>query len=468
MSGIAGVWTGSAAEAPSTVDLMVSAIKHRGSQTRVEYVHTRKSAVALGCLWHEGTTGEIARSSNTITAITGSFYQMRTGRNARHVLLRLGQQAGGSDLRAVVAESGGFAGLVALAGKIYGFRDVNGLKPLYYARKRNVAAFASERKALWRLGLQDARPVPPGCIVRIGQNGVVKRQVLHFHKPRERKMTLERASAKLHLLLIASMRKITAHARGVCVAFSGGLDSAVTAAFAKRAGVELRAISVGLRGSPEISTVEKFAHQLGLNVSVEIFESESIEEYVRRVLWLIEEPNLMKLSVAIPLHWAAMVAARSGFQVMLCGQGSDELYGGYAKYANTLRLSGRRALINQLYRSVVESSQINYERDDQATSPFQVELRTPFADPDLIRFSLAIPSEFKVKDGGDTTRKWVLRDVAKAAGVPEEIVWRRKKAIQHGTGVEKAIIKLAKSRGYRPDEYLSKTFDEVRKLESMP
>jgi asparagine synthase (glutamine-hydrolysing) len=177
---------------------------------------------------------------------------------------------------------------------------------------------------------------------------------------------------------------------------------------------------------------------------------------------------MMKLSVAIPLHWAAMVAARRGYNVMLCGQGSDELYGGYSKYAQILRTRGRRGLRAQLYRSVVESSQVNYERDDQATSSFPVELRTPFADPDLIRFSLTIPSEFKVKDGDDVTRKWVLREVARRVGVPEDIVWRRKKAIQHGTGVEKAIIKLAKSRGVRPDEYISKTLEDIRGTESMP
>jgi asparagine synthase (glutamine-hydrolysing) len=252
------------------------------------------------------------------------------------------------------------------------------------------------------------------------------------------------------------------------VAFSGGLDSAVTAAIAKKEGVELQAVSVGLASASEVLTVEKFATQLGIHVTLETFPSDSIEEYVRRVLWLIEEPNLMKLSVAIPLHWAAMVAAQRGCKVMLCGQGSDELYGGYSKYATTLKMGGRRALTAHLYRSVVESSQVNYERDDQATSPFPVELRTPFADPDLIKFSLTIPTEFKVRDGDDATRKWVLRDVARRIGVPDDIVWRRKKAIQHGTGVEKAILKLAKSRGLKTDEYLSKTFEEVSSLETMP
>jgi asparagine synthase (glutamine-hydrolysing) len=237
---------------------------------------------------------------------------------------------------------------------------------------------------------------------------------------------------------------------------------------AKAVGMDIRAISVGLDDSPEILTVEKYANELGLPITRETFPLDSVEEYVRRVLWLIEEPNMMKLSVAIPLHWAANVAARCGYEVMLCGQGSDELYGGYNKYANTLRLHGRRALSDQLYKSVIESSTVNYERDDQATSTFPVELRTPFADPELIRFSLTIPSEFKVRDGNDVTRKWVLRDVARKVGMPEDIVWRRKKAIQHGTGVEKAILKLAKGYGLKPEEYLLKTFQEISMKSILP
>lgn len=448
---------------------MLGALKHRGSISRVEYIEDGKDCtIAMGCLSHAGTAQEIARSRTTITVLNGSFYRKPIARNAEHVLHRVNVLPTRTAIREVTSEIGGFSGLVTKGYALYAFRDVNGLRPLYYARSRRMTAFASERKALWRVGLKHPQAVPPGSAVSSSRYGVAESVMVQFRRPRERKVTFKQASATLRRLLSTSIRRITGQAGKVCVAFSGGLDSAVTAAMAKKAGVDVQAVSVGLVGSSEISTVEKFANELGLGITLETFDSGSIEEYVRRVLWLIEEPNMMKLSVAIPLHWAAKVAARCGCKVMLCGQGSDELYGGYSKYASILRRRGRRGLIAQLYRSVIESSQVNYERDDQATSPFPVELRTPFADPDLIRFSLTIPSEFKVKDGDDVTRKWVLRDVARRVGVPEDIVWRRKKAIQHGTGVAKAIIKLAKSRGLRPDEYLSKTFEEVRRMESMP
>jgi asparagine synthase (glutamine-hydrolysing) len=217
-----------------------------------------------------------------------------------------------------------------------------------------------------------------------------------------------------------------------------------------------------------LASVEKYARELDLPISVEPFEPSSLEDYVRRVVWLIEEPNLMKVSVAVPLHWAAMMAARRGCGVMLCGQGSDELYGGYFKYARTLDTKGRRALRNELYLSVIGASQVNYERDEQATAPFGIELRTPFADLDLVRFSLTIPSEFKVKAGNDLTRKWILRSVAESLGLHEDIVWRRKKAIQHGTGVENAIRKLARSRNLTVESYLAGIHAEVRASETMP
>ena len=176
----------------------------------------------------------------------------------------------------------------------------------------------------------------------------------------------------------------------------------------------------------------------------------------------------MKISIAVPFHWAAKVAASRGHSVMLCGQGSDELYGGYYKYAKTLDTKGHSALLAELHRSVVQAAEVNYERDEQATAPFDVELRTPFADLDVIRFSLKIPSDFKVKPGNDLTRKWVLRSVAKDLGLPDEIVWRRKKAIQHGTGVENAIRKLAKARGLTPDAYLAKIHEDTIEIDSMP
>lgn len=349
------------------------------------------------------------------------------------------------------------------------FRDLNGMKPLYLSHHKGTVAFASERKALWRIGLKVTERTHPGHLYSAAQRKLTEVRIGSLPRlPREVPMSLSRASVQLSSLLAKSIRRVTRKVDRVAVAFSGGLDSAVTAKLASLEDQKVQLISVGLPDSSELSTAERCAQDLGLPFTVETFAPTLLEEYVRRIVWLIEEPNLMKVSVAVPLHWAAMVAAKRGYRVMLCGQGSDELYGGYYKYARTLDEKGLRAVRAELYRSVLQASEVNYERDDQATAPLGVELRTPFADLDVIKFSLGIPTELKVKPGNDLTRKWVLREVAKRLALPDEIVWKRKKAIQHGTGVENAIRKLAKSRNLTSDEYLFQIHQDVIKLESMP
>ena len=469
MGAIVGLATSANSDPSGLAEEMLKALKHRGTVWKTLPIDgEREFALAIGCSSHPDAKPDIANSSKSIVAVNGSFYRRASTGNAGYVLRQIHASSVYNAIRRIECEIGGFSGLIAQRRLLTAFRDVNGLKPLYYARTARLTAFASERKALWRIGLNDPQPILPGYAYALSRRGLSKKRLVQFQRGTEKKMTLSHASAVLCRLVAKSIKRITHFNGKVAVAFSGGLDSALTAAMARKAGVELEAVSVGLLGSPELSTVEKFAKELGVPITVETFAPDSLEEYVRRVIWLIEERNLMKVSVAIPLHWAAMVAARRGCGLMLCGQGSDELYGGYYKYARTLDNKGRGALAAELYRSVLESSRVNYERDDQATSPFPIELRTPFADPDLIRFSLTIPLEFKVKEGNDLTRKWVLRNVAKMIGVPDDMVWRRKKAIQHGTGVENAIRKLGKSYGLTADDFLAKTYEEVKRMESMP
>ncbi len=420
---------------------------------------------AIGCASNDGLETHFLESDRCTLALNGSFFQRQNPVRFAH--RRLDKYTTHEAVSDLMSEPGECAALGLRQGRMFAFRDPNGLKPLYYAERRSLAAFASERKALWAMGFKDVKRVPPGNLLSISKLGIKRTRLFRFKNSQERPMTFEEARSYLTRHLKRSVRRITRTIDKAAVAFSGGLDSAVTAALAKN-DCEVELVSVGLTGSSELSTVEKYAREIDLPVSIEQFDPNSLEEYVRRVVWLIEEPNLMKVSVAVPLHWAAKVAARRGFTMMLCGQGSDELYGGYYKYAKILDTQGRSALVEALYQSVVDASQVNYERDEQATAPFGVELRTPFADLDLIRFSLTIPSEYKVRSGNDVTRKWVLRSVAEGLGLPHDIADRRKKAIQHGTGVENAIRKLAKTRNLTVESYLARIHAEVKDLESMP
>ena len=464
---IAAAFSGGGADTQALVETMLRSLRHRGANSKI--LRMSEVGVNLSAGYSSGSAREVHLFEHHMaaTVLDGSFFRIPHATRFAHKRLT-GKTSVPKAARTLVKEPGAFACAFMQKSKLFAFRDLNGLKPLYYARSRNLAAFASERKALWRVGLNDAMRVNPGHLYSATERNFSDTPLVHLPRPTVKSMNICQASSGLALLLKRSIRRITHGVDKIAVAFSGGLDSAITALLANKTRFNVEAVSVGLPASPELSTVEHFAKELDLPITIESFSLDSLEQYVRRVVWLIEEPNLMKVSVAVPLHWAAMVAAKRGCAIMLCGQGSDELYGGYYKYARTLDKRGRKALVAELYRSVVDSAQVNYERDDQATAPFGVELRTPFADLDVIRFSLSIPSEFKVRLGNDVTRKWVLRSVAKRVGLPEDMVWRRKKAIQHGTGVEGAIRKLAKERGLTAEAYLLRVHEEVIRMESMP
>jgi len=472
LGAIAGAFLKGQEDSGEIVRKMLTALRHRGTMIESAGMEGTKPSIfscTIATSSHDDGRYRFARRNSTALVLDGTFFEREPQEQASFALRHLSQGVPAKKiLRQLLIEPAAFASLALEGGRLFALRGINGMKPLYYGQARGLVAIASERKALWRIGLRDVGRLTPGALYSVGAGGVRSRTISRLPEPRSQKMSLRQASARLLRLLERATGRIIAGLDRVGVAFSGGLDSSVVAVLAKRLIPEIHLISVGLSGSVELADVERHARSIGLPIIVRAYDHGTLHHHVRRVVWLVEEPNLTKVSVAIPLHWAAETAAAHGLKVMLCGQGSDELYGGYFKYARTLKAEGRRALEAELYRSVVEASEVNYERDEQATSPFGMELRTPFADLDVIRFSLSIPSEFKVQTGDDTTRKWVLRDAAKRMGLPDALVWKRKKAIQHGTGVENAIRKIAKRRKLTVDEYLIRTHAEVINQESMP
>jgi asparagine synthase (glutamine-hydrolysing) len=68
----------------------------------------------------------------------------------------------------------------------------------------------------------------------------------------------------------------------------------------------------------------------------------------------------------------------------------------------------------------------------------------------------------KVRSPSDNIRKWILRDAAIKLGIPSAIAMRPKKAIQHASGVEKAIREIARKQGMLPSDYLEQRCQVIR------
>jgi len=248
----------------------------------------------------------------------------------------------------------------------------------------------------------------------------------------------------------------------LAVGFSGGVDSTVLAKITKDTGTNVLLVTVGLGQTSEMRKAESTAREIGLPIVVRSFSKSDAEQCLDRMLWLIEEPSLMKISIAMAMHWTAQTAIDNGRSVILLGQGSDELFGGYRRFATILGESGERAAEEAISGSIRDAHLVNYQRDDQAVSSLRAELRLPFATRKMIDIAMRVPLEMKVRSSSDNIRKWILREAAIRLGVPSAIAMRPKKAIQHASGVEKAIREISRKHRLSPSAYLEARLQTIR------
>jgi asparagine synthase (glutamine-hydrolysing) len=355
---------------------------------------------------------------------------------------------------------GSYAFSIADSDKLIVGRDSLGTTPLYYGENETTCALASERKALWKIGIKNAKSFPPGNLARIDAKGFAFQPIRIIRQPSIKSVNMESAAEHLQNLLTESMEKRVSDVKRVAVAFSGGLDSSVIAALAKLCEKEVHLISVGLTNQEEIRFAASIAEALNMPHHAQTYEIEHVKEILSKVLWLIEQPNIVNASIAIPFYWAAEVASQLGCHVMLAGQGGDELFGGYQRYLSKYRL-GVASVNEAMYHDVVCSYETNFQRDSQICAFHKVELRMPFIDSNVIEYALGLPINLKIESAEDSLRKRVLRKVAQNLKLPSSIVNRKKKAIQYATGVDKALRKLAKEEGLTLQKYIEQVFQKV-------
>ncbi len=367
----------------------------------------------------------------------------------------------GEGLSSLLLEGKGPFAITILSNRtILGGRDPVGTIPLYYGENEDLMAMASSKKMLWTIGLE-SRSLRPGSIVKISERGTSLELVRALAQPSLKEITLNEATLELDKLMADAVASRTRGLSGASLGFSGGIDSSILAHYLDQAGVDLDLICVGLEDSREFETAETAAEALDLPLRLEAFTAEDVEKDIDGVLWSIEEPNPMKASVAIPLHWAVRSAAENGARVFFSGNGSDELFGGYHRHAQEYAEHGD-AVVASIFRDVSESYRVNYERDHKVCMDAGLELRLPFADLALIEWGLSIPPNLKLSGGPGSPRKLVLRNLARRLGLPEEIAGRPKKAIQYSTGVNRALRRLAKSEGKNIKDYLTERFQKLR------
>jgi asparagine synthase (glutamine-hydrolysing) len=354
-------------------------------------------------------------------------------------------------------------------GEIALVRDVMGVRQLYYGENEQLLAFASEKKALWKIGLKEPTlRIHPGSALIIMPNGSYSEQPVAKTPVTNQKIryrTLRSAVEVYKKALISSMKKRTQDFDRIGIIFSGGIDSVIIAWLAKKMVREVICYTGGVQGSSDIAFARRIAKRLDLKLRVNELTHEEVEEMIPDVMKTIEHTNTGQVEVAIPVYAAVKLAHEDGIKVMFSGQAADELFGGYSWYGKIVREGGYIGLRHYMNEDIQLLYKETLEREDKITMAHSIEMREPFLDLKLIKLSMKIDLRLNVKGVSDAFGKHVHRKLAQNLGIPREIAYRSKEAAQHGSGIHQVFDLIARKHGFDESTVSKKYLDLLESRE---
>jgi asparagine synthase (glutamine-hydrolysing) len=359
--------------------------------------------------------------------------------------------------RALTGLDGDYALAVTDADKLVISRDSLGTRPLYFAENSRLITFASNKKPVWQIGLDEVRPLRAGKLAVFDHEGVSVKKAWRLRK---RAIEIESMAKAVNVyeqvLRPAVGKRLTAvkHIRKVGVLLSGGVDSCLIAKLVQDAasglGMEVVAYTAGLRDSPDERFAREFARELGVKHVVKTLSSGEVEHCIPKVIEAIEDSNFVQVETGIGLYAAINMAGRDGTRVVFSGQGPDELWGGYNWYPNVLRKDGRQELCRRMRGDFTRTDIETLDRENKIALAHDVDLFFPYLDTEVVNVAMSVASELKVPSERDRLGKHPHRQLAAKMGIPEKYANREKLAIQHGTGIHAVLDDIARRNGFDP------------------
>ena len=227
------------------------------------------------------------------------------------------------------------------------------------------------------------------------------------------------------------------------VLLSGGLDSSLVAAcvarFAKRR-VEsddreeawwprLHSFAVGLEGSPDLAAARVVAAALGTSHHEFKFTVQEGLDALPDVIRHIETYDVTSIRASTPMYLMARRIKAMGVKMVLSGEGSDEIFGGYLYFH---KAPSARAFHDETVRKIDALHLYDCNRANKAMAAWGVEARVPFLDREFLDVAMSMDAEHKrVRPG--RIEKAVLRE-AFVGALPDSILWRQKEQFSDGVG----------------------------------
>ncbi len=227
------------------------------------------------------------------------------------------------------------------------------------------------------------------------------------------------------------------------VLLSGGLDSSVTSALAKKYSQfriedddkqeawwpQLHSFAIGLEGSPDLAAAQKVADAIGtIHHQIHFTVQEGLDA-LRDVIYHIETYDVTTIRASTPMYLLARVIKSMGIKMVLSGEGTDELFGGYLYFH---KAPNAKEFHEETIRKLGKLNMYDCLRANKTLAAWGVEGRVPFLDKEFIDVAMTLnPDDKMIKNG--RIEKWVIRKAFEDY-LPESVAWRQKEQFSDGVG----------------------------------
>jgi asparagine synthase (glutamine-hydrolysing) len=227
------------------------------------------------------------------------------------------------------------------------------------------------------------------------------------------------------------------------VLLSGGLDSSVVSAIAKKFAPkriesqdkseawwpQLHSFAVGLEGSPDLAAARKVADHIGtIHHEINFTVQEGLDA-IRDVIYHIETYDVTTIRASTPMYLLARVIKSMGVKMVLSGEGADEIFGGYLYFH---KAPDPKAFHEETVRKISKLHLYDCLRANKSLAAWGVEGRVPFLDKEFMDVAMRLNPKDKMINK-DRMEKWVLRKAFEDY-LPASVAWRQKEQFSDGVG----------------------------------
>lgn len=227
------------------------------------------------------------------------------------------------------------------------------------------------------------------------------------------------------------------------VLLSGGLDSSIVSAIAKKYAArriesgglkdawwpQLHSFAIGLKGSPDLAAAQKAADHIGTVHHEVYFTIQEGLDALSDVVYHTETYDVTTIRASTPMYLLARVIKSMGIKMVLSGEGSDEIFGGYLYFH---KAPDAKAFHEETVRKVGKLHLYDCLRANKSLAAWGVEGRVPFLDKEFMDIAMRLNPKDKMSGNGKI-EKYILRKAFEDY-LPDEIAWRQKEQFSDGVG----------------------------------